>query len=93
MATRPVGFAAGKNSQHRRQTPPMSQYLTWYVPLDGEVEAAVLHDEVEAVVEAGPTPHVLPRTGGQGPAKQRGLNKGTMSTKCFNIVSDLKAVP
>ena len=71
----------------------MSQYLTWYVPLDGEVEAAVLHDEVEAVVEAGPTPHVLPRTGGQGPAKQRGLNKGTMSTKCFNIVSDLKAVP
>ena len=46
---------------------------TWYVPLHCEVQVVVLDDEVEAVVEPGPTPHVLRAPVRQRPAKIKNM--------------------
>ena len=58
---------------------------TWYVPLHCEVQVVVLDDEVEAVVEPGPTPHVL-----RAPARQRPAK--TESFYVYGDTSDIVAI-
>ena len=67
----------------------MSNPRTWYVSLQSEVEVAVLDDQVKAVVEPGPTPHMLRAPVRQSPAAAEAVPEESVLVDVVGVGADV----